>query len=215
MIGRIMNLKGIFPRFRLLAAVLLAAVMLALAAAALIEFRVLGLARRTFVFYTIDSGDIAVEVRMLRHSSSREGDIARYVEEALLGPVSPDSLPLFPRGTELKSLLYRDGVVFADFSEDAMLPPPEGGEVLRNFETLRSGIKRNFPFVGEVRFFIGGRAAFAADFRREREFAGLEGNSRLPGPQQPIYGASEIQAGVVDKTVWIRYTLSNAKIRSM
>ena len=164
--GMDMNPRGISPRFRLLTSLLLAAVMLAFMSASLIEFHVLGLARRTFVFYDIDSGDIAVEERMLRHAASREHDIARYVDEALLGSVSPDSLPLFPRGTQLYSLLYRDGVVYANFSEDAILPPQEGGEVFHNFETIRSGIRRNFPSVEEVRFFIDGRAAFAADFRR-------------------------------------------------
>ena len=150
---------------RLAACLLLACAMGALAAASLIEFCAAGLARRSFVFYAIDSGEIIVEERMLRRGETQELDIARYVEEALLGPSSPDSLPLFPRGTALRSLLYRGGVVFADMSEDAAMPPLEGGEVLGSFATLRAGIKRNFPSVGEVRFFIGGRAAFAGEFR--------------------------------------------------
>jgi len=82
------------------------------------------------------------------------------VAEALLGPVSPGSLPLFPGETRLLSLLYRDGTVYADLSEEAVLPPPEGGEVYNNFKTLHAGIKRNFSFVNEVRFFIAGRAAY-------------------------------------------------------
>jgi len=145
-----------------------------LLAAAIIEFSVLGLARRTFVFYAIDDGKVTVENRML-HSQSRELDITRYVEETLLGPVSPDSLPLFPKETRLRSLLFRDGVVYADLSEDAALPPLEGGEVFTNFKTLHSGIKRNFSFVRDVRFFIEGNAAFAAEFSESGEFTGLDG----------------------------------------
>jgi len=103
---------------------------------------------------------------MLRRVESRERDVARYVEEALLGPVSQDLLPLFPRGTMLRSLLYRNGVVYADFSGHAAMPPIEGGEVFNSFDTLRAGIERNFPSVEEVRFFIEGRAAFAGEFRR-------------------------------------------------
>ena len=152
--------------FRLPAGIMLIAVMAALLVAALIEFHVSGLARRTFVFYAIDSGYVTVEERMLRRAASVELDVARYVEEVLLGPVSPDSMPLFPGATRLQSLLYRDGVVYANFSEDAVMPPPEGGEVFHSFHTLRAGIKRNFPSVGEVRFFIDGRAAFAGAFRR-------------------------------------------------
>ena len=146
---------------RLAAGALLVLAAAALAAASLIEFRVAGLARRTHVFYAIDSGEKIVEERMLRRSASLEGDMARYVEEALLGPALPGALPLFPRGTALRSLLYRSGVVYADLSGDAAAPATEGGEVFASFETLRAGIKRNFPSVGEVRFFIDGRAAFA------------------------------------------------------
>jgi len=139
---------------------------------ALIEFFALGLARRTYVFYAIDNGAISVEDRMLKRSPSRELAVTRYVEEALLGPVSPNSLPLFPKETRLRSLLYRDGMVYADFSENAVLPPVEGGEALKNFQTLHAGISRNFPFVREVRFFIVGKAAYADEFRQAGEIAG-------------------------------------------
>ncbi|MDR2478437.1 MAG: GerMN domain-containing protein [Treponema sp.] len=133
---------------------------------ALADFLILGLARRTFVFYAIDDGTVTVEDRMLRRSSSREVNITRYVDEALLGPVSPDVLPLFPRGTRLKSLLYRDGVVYADFSDSAALPPEEGGEVFRNFRTLHAGLRRNFSYVRDARFFIAGKAAYFEEFHQ-------------------------------------------------
>jgi len=147
-----------------------------LAAAALIEFLVLGLARKTFVFYAIDTGKAFVEERMVKASSgshgssSREVQITRYVEEVLLGPISANSLPLFPKETRLLSLLYRDGVVYVDLTEDAALPPLEsaslpGGEVFTGLETLFKGIKRNFSFVKDVRFFIAGKAAYAGKFR--------------------------------------------------
>lgn len=133
----------------------------------LTEFLILGLARRTFIFYTVNGGDIVVEDRMLKHANSREGDIIRYTEEVLLGPVSPDLLPLFPMEARLKSLLFRNGVVYADFTEDAALPPAEGGAVLKNFLTLYDGILRNFSYVKDVRFFIEGRAVYTDKFLKE------------------------------------------------
>jgi len=136
-----------------------------LAIAASVEFFNLGLARRTFVFYTVNDGSIVVEDRMLRRSSSRELDIIRYTEEVLLGPVAQDLQPLFPRETRLRSLLYRNGVVYADFTADAELPV-EGGTTIDNFLTLHAGILRNFSFVSDVRFFIDGRAAYTEEFRQ-------------------------------------------------
>jgi hypothetical protein len=131
---------------------------------ALGDFLISGLARRTFVFYSMNDGTMSVEDRLLKRSPSRELDIGRYVAEALLGPVSPDLAPLFPQETRLRSLLYRDEVVYADLSEDAALPPPEGGDVFRGFLALNEGIRRNFPFVKDVRFFINGKAAYFEDF---------------------------------------------------
>jgi hypothetical protein len=178
------NHRFVFGRFSITKTRLFLLAMLFLALAALIDFLSLGLARRTFMFYNIDSGVVTVEDRMLpvtrrnslvfyrnRRSSSRELDITRYVEEALLGPVSSNYMPLFPRETRLLSLLYRNGVVYLDLSEEAVLPPPEGGEVFKNMKTLYAGIRRNFPFVRDTRFFIGGKAAYAeaadaAEFKR-------------------------------------------------
>ena len=133
--------------------------------AALAEFFFLGLARRTFVFYTVNDGVIVVEDRMLKYSNSREGDIIRYTEEMLLGPVDPDLLPLFPGETRLKSLLYRNGVVYVDFTEEAAMPPEEGGRTLDNFKTFYAGILRNFSYVKDVRFFIEGRSVYSEEFR--------------------------------------------------
>jgi hypothetical protein len=134
--------------------------------AAFTEFLLSGLVRRTFVFYSMSEGMMTVEDRMLKRSSSQELDIVRYVEEVLLGPIAPDSAPLFPGETKLVSLLYRGGVVYADLSETAALPPLEGGEVFRNFYTLNAGIRRNFAFVKDVRLFITGKAVYFDDFQR-------------------------------------------------
>jgi hypothetical protein len=110
---------------------------------------------------------VVVEDRMLKHAKSREDDIIRYTEEVLLGPVSPDLLPLFPGEARLKSLLYRNGVVYVNFTEDASLPPVEGGATLNNFRTLFDGIIRNFSYVKDVRFFIEGTAIYSGEFRQE------------------------------------------------
>jgi hypothetical protein len=138
---------------------------------ALTEFLLLGLVRRTFVFYSIDNGTPVVEDRMLSRAASREADIRRYVEEVLLGPVSLDSASLFPRETRLRSLLYRDGIVYVDLSESAALPPVEGGETFNGLYTLNTGIRRNFSYVKDVRLFIAGNETFFEKFREI--FAGI------------------------------------------
>ncbi|AEF80410.1 GerMN domain-containing protein [Leadbettera azotonutricia] len=131
---------------------------------ALIEFFAVGLVRRTFLFYSVLEGTTVVEDRMLRRSSSREADIRRYVDEVLLGPVSPDLALLFRRETRLRSLMLRGGVVYADFSQDAAVAP-EGVDLFRSFLTINEGIRRNFSSVKDVKLFIGGNEIFFNEFR--------------------------------------------------
>ena len=132
----------------------------------LVEGLVLGLTRRTFVFYTALEGNIIVEDRMFRRSDSKETDIRRYIEEVLLGPVSPDAVPLLSLETRLLSLIFRDGVVYADFSEVSALPVelPRNQTVFSGFLTLYEGIRRNFSSVKDVKFFIGGNQIFYNEF---------------------------------------------------
>jgi hypothetical protein len=127
-----------------------------LGVAAVVEFLTAGLVRRTFVFYAIRDKTPVVEDRMLVRGPSKEVDMSRYVEELLLGPVSLDAAPLFPKETALKALLYRDGVVYIDLSSYAALPSPEGSDVFGNLAVFEQGIQRNFSFVKNIRLFIDG-----------------------------------------------------------
>ena len=130
------------------------------------DFLYSGLARRTFVFYSHIGDSIVVEDRMLHWSLDRETNVRRYVEEALLGPVSPDSVLLFPRETHLSSFMFREGIVYANLTESAVLPPPGSWNLFRSLLTLNEGIRRNFSYVNDVRLFIGGNEAFSEEFSK-------------------------------------------------
>ena len=134
--------------------------LLCLSVFAVYELSNMEVVRRTFIFYGLADDFERVEERMLPSLPSEELEIKRYVEEAILGPKSPESDLLFSRATRLRSLLLRDGVIYADLSEEAALPTLEifmNGEILsRNLSVLEDGIKRNFPSVAEVKLFING-----------------------------------------------------------
>ncbi|MDR2343537.1 MAG: hypothetical protein LBD86_03295 [Spirochaetaceae bacterium] len=143
-----------FLKRRRRAAAAFCALLLVLAASA--DYFAHGLVRRSFVFRLIDTGQDIVEDRMLRSEDSRETNIRRYVEEALLGPLSPEAEALFDSGAKPGAVLLRDGDVFIDFSEEAALPPLSG-RLADKFRILDAGIRRNFPFVRDVRVFIAGQ----------------------------------------------------------
>ncbi len=98
---------------------------------------------------------------MIPAADTVEESLARYVNEVLLGPVDLDTAPLFPEGSCLESLMYRDGGVYINLSETAALPPVNGiRDVKQNIMTFISGIKRNFASIDKVVFFINGNEVF-------------------------------------------------------
>ena len=133
---------------------------------AFIEMGRSGFSRRTFEFFVYDGNRSVVEDRMLRKTFSRENDIKMYVEELILGPVSLDYAPLVTKGTALRSFMYRDRTVFADFSRDAALPVHGGGDLYDSFLTLNKGIRRNFSDVSNVKLFVNGNEVFFGEFSK-------------------------------------------------
>jgi hypothetical protein len=140
----------------------------AIGGVAFVGFLLSNKTRQTFIFYGMKTGTSRTEERMLLKYPSEEMQVKQYVEEAVFGPRSPDSAPLFAHGTRLLSLLYRDGVVYINLSEDAAFPVvTEDMETTavsmsaaraRSFATLDEGLKRNFPFVKQIVFFIEGHS---------------------------------------------------------
>ncbi|GHU33279.1 hypothetical protein FACS1894172_11470 [Spirochaetia bacterium] len=108
--------------------------------------------RWTFEFYAVDG--IRVEERLMRTGDeSKEREIQSYIEEMLYGPMSPDLMPLFPVGTRVLSVLYRNEDVYINMSEDAVLLQPD---IFQSVQLLDSGIRRNFPVLKQIKIFIAG-----------------------------------------------------------
>jgi hypothetical protein len=143
---------------------------------ALGDYLRLGLVRKTMVFYSEFEGSAFIEERMLRRSGNLETDIRRYIDEVFLGPVTPGLALLFPKETRLHSFMYRDAIVYADLTDVAALPLPEGRDVFQSILTLNEGIRRNFPGVNDVKIFVGGNEVFFEEFREV--FANSADNSK-------------------------------------
>ncbi len=152
-----MNVKDLIFRRRILFLICL----VLLGAAACTDFFLISNERRTMVFYTVKDNIPVIEERMIPSADTVEESLTRYVDEVLLGPVDLDTAPLFPEGSRLESLMYRDGDVFINLSETAALPPVNGiRDVKQNIMTFVAGIKRNFASIGKVVFFINGNEVF-------------------------------------------------------
>jgi spore germination protein GerM len=133
---------------------------------AFVELGRSGFSRRTYEFFTYETHRSVVEERMIHKTVSMERNIKAYVEELVLGPVSVDFAPLLPIGTQLRSFMYRDNVVYADFSREAAFPVQGGAPLFDGFLALNQGIRRNFPSVTDVKLFINGNEVFFGEFAK-------------------------------------------------
>ena len=140
--------------------------LLAIIIAAILDFSQGNISRKTFVFFSGIEGNLVVEERMLHITDDPETDIGRYIDEVLLGPVSPGLEPLFSRDTRLNSYMFRDGIVYANLTENALFPPSPSHDIFRSLLTLNEGIRRNFSNVEDVKLFIGGNEVFFEQFYR-------------------------------------------------
>jgi hypothetical protein len=118
-------------------------------------------ARRTIVFYTQDSNKPNVEERFIARAYNLEKDVRLYVQEIALGPEYLNTFPLLGKGTDVETVFVRKGEVFVSFSKEAAFPPAPvntaAGDVFKNLRGIESDIRRNFPSIRKVRFFIAGK----------------------------------------------------------
>jgi hypothetical protein len=124
------------------------------------DFFISGLSRRTIAFYSEENGETLLQERFILRKWNREDDIRSFIEEIVLGPVDLNTAPLLDKGARLETFFYQNGAAVIGFSEEAALPPgplnAAKRTVLGNLKSIRQDIRRNFPFIRSIRFFIDG-----------------------------------------------------------
>lgn len=136
--------------------ILITVAIAALGVWALVDSLNIPLARHSFYFDTIHGGGTVHESRALPRMADREGRIALYVSEYLLGPANLVAEPLFPEGTTVRALMLRGERVIIDLDARAAVPVSQRTQVAASLALLEKGIKRNFSFVKDVSLTIAG-----------------------------------------------------------
>jgi len=109
-------------------------------------------AYRIFFFPEHQSGKPIGENRKTpRILSDKEQNMDIFVRELLLGPVGMNLDPIFPSGTRLEKIIYRNKTLFLDLNFMALLPDKRavhgfGYSIL----LIEKNIKFNFPYVEKV-----------------------------------------------------------------
>lgn len=114
------------------------------------------------LFESLDDAEIHVETRYVNRIPE-EDEIKCFLKELLLGPMANRYRPLFAKGTTLESCFIRDGVLFIDLSENALLKSGSSSETERACELLKENIMKNFSTVTDIKIFISGTEAYRRD----------------------------------------------------
>ena len=115
--------------------------------------------RRMFIFPSADEGKYIVEYRNLAKNPV-QGQIQLYIDEILLGSSTERTKLLFTQGTVVLSCFLRDSTLYLNLSQNLLDMGDGVIEIKDGFDLLEKNIKKNFPKVKNVEFFIEGKSVF-------------------------------------------------------
>jgi hypothetical protein len=101
------------------------------------------------------------ETRRLPKRDTREEELMFFLEEIILGPTNIENIPIVPEETELRSVMFRDQVLYLDLSEDILFQT--SGRPLpleRRMALIKRSVLFNFPWVKEIIITINGEIPF-------------------------------------------------------
>ena len=136
--------------------VLLAVLLLS---AMLFVFRPHKTVQRILFFPDATTGVWRGELRELPVQPDRETEMEYVLKELVLGPTVLQHARALPRETRIHSVIYRDRVLYIDFSAHLVF---DNDGTLPSFQDMLDGVRHtieyNYPRVEEVRVFIDGSA---------------------------------------------------------
>ena len=117
-------------------------------------------ARRIFLFEQQNNDNLTAEIRYLKKTATKD-DMQNYVDELLLGPITPQCRPVFPLGTHVESLFLRDRTLYVNLSEEAIqLKEGKASEPLVATEIFKKNIFTNFRNVDIIKLYIVGNEVY-------------------------------------------------------
>jgi len=113
--------------------------------------------RRVLVFESkTNPKELSYEVRFLKKPLNKDA-VSQYVDELLLGPISPQGRLLSPLGTKVNSCFIDGKVLYLDLSEDALqIFPSEVSNTADAVKILKKNLFTNFKNVDIINVFIMG-----------------------------------------------------------
>ncbi len=116
----------------------------------------------TFYFQSVDTGSLCVEHRMLQRGEGQD-EVAMYVDELLLGPVTERFRPLFSVGTRRTFCFVRNHVLYINLTADALDKTGNASEILVGTELFKENILKTFSNINSIEMYIDNRSIYQYD----------------------------------------------------
>jgi hypothetical protein len=150
------SLRPFRLRFRLRQVLLAGAAILCCAGVALLLVVAKPGVRRVFYFPSLDDRRIRPEVRFLP-THPVQGDIAFFVDELLLGPLTDRGGMLFAPGARAALCVLQDSVLYVDVSVPSLFPQGSSYRLEEGTALIKKNIEKNFPRVKSVTLFLNSK----------------------------------------------------------
>ena len=112
---------------------------------------------RTLFFVEPVSKAVVLEHRLIAEKHDLELNVELLIKDELLGSALLVRDSVFPSGTKLNHVLFRDGKLYADLSIEAMFPSAHSGLNFRDsIRILEETISFNFPQIEDIIITIDG-----------------------------------------------------------
>lgn len=115
--------------------------------------------RFVFLFESLDDDELHLETRYV-NTVPGDDDVTCFVKELLLGPMTNRYRPLFSKNTTVETCFIRDGILYINFSEDALLSDGTSSETEKACSLFKENIRSNFDEVVDTQIFIAGIEAY-------------------------------------------------------
>jgi len=119
--------------------------------------------RRIFFFPDEQTGRIRTEVRYLPSARTRDEAFVRYVNELLLGPISPRMLALYNRPAIAQSMFVRGHNAYIVLPSDVILPREDTADHFIAYTLFKKNVFTNFRNIARIYLYIEGNEVYSRD----------------------------------------------------
>jgi Sporulation and spore germination. len=112
--------------------------------------------RSIFFFQDAEKGSIHSEIRYLPQSRDRDGKLAQFASEVLLGPETPTLKPLFNPGTKIVDCFARKDAAYINLSSEALLPGTGVTDSKKASALFKKNVCTNFGSIDKIYLYVDG-----------------------------------------------------------